>query len=72
MDPTIVGILGFVCIVTIVVTLFQSKTLPSIAFIVFPTILGVILVLGGYYTFPNLGALSRTVRFQRAVFQHHE
>ncbi len=59
MDPTIVGILGFICIVSIVVTLFQSKTLPSIAFIVFPTILGVILVAGGYYTFPNLGTLVK-------------
>ena len=59
MSETIVGILGFLTIVAIVYMLFQSKTLPSIAFIVFPTILGVILVAGGYYTFPNLGALVK-------------
>ena len=35
MSGTLVGILGFACIVAIVVTLFKSKTLPSIAFIVF-------------------------------------
>ena len=46
MSNTVVGILGIVTIVAIVVTLFKSKTQPAIAFIVFPAILGVILVLG--------------------------
>ena len=59
MSEPVVGILGFLCIISIVVTLFQSKTLPSIAFIVFPSILALILVLGGYYTFPNVGALVK-------------
>ena len=36
MSEVLVGILGFVCIVAIVVTLFKSQTLPSIAFIVYP------------------------------------
>ena len=45
MSGTLVGILGFACIVAIVVTLFKSKTLPSIAFIVFPMILALVLVL---------------------------
>lgn len=57
MSETVVGILGFLTIVAIVVTLFNSKTLPSIAFIAFPSILAVILVLGGYYTIPQIGEL---------------
>ena len=39
MSEVVVGLLGFACIVAIVVTLFKSKTLPSIAFIIFPMIL---------------------------------
>ena len=48
MNGIVVGILGFLCIVAIVLTLFKSKTLPSIAFIVFPAILALALVFGGY------------------------
>lgn len=47
MSNTVVGLLGLITIVCIVVTLFKSKTQPAIAFIVFPLILGVVLVLGG-------------------------
>ena len=47
MSEMIVGILGFLTIAAIVVTLFKSKTLPSIAFIVFPAILAIALVAGG-------------------------
>ena len=57
MSETVVGILGLVCIVAIVVTLFKSKTQPSIAFIVFPAILGIILVIGGYYSFEQLAEM---------------
>ena len=60
MNTVVVGILGFLCIIAIVITLFKSKTLPSIAFIVFPAILGLVLVLGGYYTFDNLGSLIKS------------
>ena len=60
MSETIVGILGFLTIAAIVVTLFKSKTLPSIAFIVFPTILAVILVIGGYYNFEQVGKLIKS------------
>jgi len=59
MSTTVVGILGFLTIVAIVVTLFQSKTVPALAFIIFPSILGVILVLGGYYTIDEIGALIK-------------
>ncbi len=59
MSPIVVGLLGFLTIASIVVTLFKSKTLPSIAFIVFPSILAIILVLGGYYSFENVGSLIK-------------
>ena len=59
MNATIVGILGFLCIIAIVVTLFQSKTQPAIAFITFPTILALVLVIGGYYTFDDVASLVK-------------
>lgn len=59
MSEVLVGILGFVCIVAIVVTLFKSKTMPSMAFIVFPSILALILVAGGYYTIDEIGKLIK-------------
>ncbi len=60
MSEAVVGILGFITIIAIVVVLFQSRTLPSIAFIVFPTILAIILVIGGYYTFDDIGSLIKS------------
>lgn len=60
MSELLVGVLGFVCIVAIVVTLFKSKTLPSIAFIVFPMLLAVILVAGRYYTWDNIASLIKS------------
>ena len=61
MSGTVVGILGFLTIIAIVVLLFQSRTLPSIAFITVPAILGVILVIGGYYTWDNIAALIKAL-----------
>ena len=60
MSDTVVGLLGLLTIVAIVVTLFKSKTQPAIAFIVFPSILGLILVLGGRYSFDNLAAMIKS------------
>ncbi len=60
MSGTLVGIFGFACIVAIVVTLFKSKTLPSIAFIVFPLILALVLVLGKYYTWEDIASLIKS------------
>ena len=60
MSEIVVGILGFVCIIAIVITLFQSKTLPSIAFIVFPFLLALVLVAGGYYSIGNIGSLIKS------------
>ena len=59
MSETIVGILGFVTIICIVYMLFQSKTLPSIAFILFPSILAVILVVSGYFSIDQIGELVK-------------
>lgn len=60
MSEIAVGILGFICIIAIVLTLFKSRTLPSIAFIVFPFILAMILVIGGYYSIGNIGSLIKS------------
>lgn len=59
MSETVVGILGFLCIVAIVIALFRSKMLPCVAFIIFPIILAVILVIGGYYDFDNIAELIK-------------
>ena len=59
MSEVLVGILGFLCIVAIVVTLFKSKTMPSIAFIIFPSILALILIAGGYYSIDEVGKLIK-------------
>ena len=56
MSDTIVGLLGILTIAAVVITLFKSKTQPSIAFIIFPFILGVVLVLGGRFGFGELAA----------------
>ncbi|MCR5732259.1 MAG: hypothetical protein K6G51_04920 [Sphaerochaetaceae bacterium] len=60
MSSTVVGLLGLLTIVAIVVTLFKSKTQPAIAFIVFPSILGLVLVLMGRYTFANLATMVKS------------
>ena len=60
MSNTIVGILGLLTIIAIVVTLFQSKTQPAIAFIIWPTILALILVITGRYSFDNIAAMIKS------------
>lgn len=60
MSETVVGILGLLTIIAIVVTLFQSKTQPAIAFIVWPAILGLVLVLSGRITFDNLADMIKS------------
>ncbi len=59
MSDTVVGILGLITIVAIVITLFRSKTQPAIAFIVFPAILGLIMVIFGRYTFDDLATMIK-------------
>ena len=59
MSEVLVGILGFLCIVAIVVTLCKSKTMPSMAFIIFPSILALILIAGGYYSIDEVGKLIK-------------
>ena len=60
MSSFVIGILGLVTIIAIVVTLFRSKTQPAIAFIVFPSILGIVLVIAGRYSFGNLAAMIKS------------
>ncbi len=60
MSNTLVGVLGMLTIVAIVVTLFKSKTQPAIAFIVFPAILGLILVIAGRYSFGDLATMIKS------------
>ena len=60
MSNTVVGLLGLITIVAVVVTLFKSKTQPAIAFIVFPAILGLVLVLGGRFSFDDLATMIKT------------
>ena len=59
MSETVVGLLGLLTIAAIVVTLFKSKTQPAIAFIVWPTILAIVLVIGGYFTLPEISKLIK-------------
>ena len=59
MSDVVVGILGLLTIVAIVVTLFKSKTQPAIAFIVWPAILGIILVIAGRHSFDDLAAMIK-------------
>ena len=59
MSNTIVGILGLLTIVAIVVTLFRSKTQPAIAFIAWPSILALILVICGRHSFDDIAAMVK-------------
>ena len=59
MSETLVGILGLLTIAAIVITLFKSKTQPAIAFIIWPTLLAIILVIGGYYQLPQISKLIK-------------
>ncbi len=60
MSNLVVGLLGLATIVAIVVTLFRSKTQPAIAFIVFPAILGLILVIFGRNSFDDLATMIKS------------
>ena len=47
MNQTLIGICGFLCMAAIMLSLFKGKTVPAVAFILFPTILGIFLMTGG-------------------------
>ncbi len=55
-----VGILGLLTIAAIVLVLFKSKMQPAFAFIVFPAILVIILVLLGRYSFDNAATMIKS------------
>ncbi len=55
-----VGIMGLLTIAAIVVMLFRSKTQPAIAFIVFPAILALIMVIFGRYSFGDIATMIKS------------
>ncbi len=55
-----VGILGLLTIAAIVLVLFRSKMQPAFAFIVFPAILAIILVLLGRYSFDDIATMIKS------------
>ena len=59
-SDTFIGILGLLTIAAIVFTLFKSKMQPAIAFIVFPAILAVIMVLLGRYSFDDIATMIKS------------
>lgn len=60
MNETLVGILGLLCIAAIVITLLKGRTQPAITFILYPTVLAVILVIGKWYSFDDIAAMIRS------------
>lgn len=59
MNQMLIGIYGFLCMAAIMLSLFKSKTVPAVAFILFPTILGILLTTGSYYSVTDLGNLIK-------------
>lgn len=55
-----VGILGLLTIAAIVLVLFKSKMQPAFAFIVFPAILALVLVLLGRYSFDDIATMIKS------------
>ena len=60
MNEILVGILGLLCIAAIVITLLKGRTQPAITFILFPTALAVILIIGDWYSFDDISAMIRS------------
>lgn len=60
LNETMLGVLGFIAIIAIIVLLFKNKTVPAMAFVVVPTILAVILVLGGYYNLEDIKTIIQS------------
>ncbi len=60
MNESLVGILGLFCIAAIVITLLKGRTQPAITFILCPTALAVILIIGKWYSFDDVAAMIRS------------
>ena len=60
MNESLVGILGLLCIAAIVITLLRGRTQPAITFILYPTALAVILIIGKWYSFDDIAAMIRS------------
>lgn len=59
MSDTMVGLLGLATVAAVVVMLFRGKTLPAIAFALFPMLMGLVLVAGGRFGLAELAAAVR-------------
>lgn len=57
MSDTATGILGLITIAALVITLFKSKTQPAIAFIIWPAILALILIISGRNSVKDISAM---------------
>ena len=60
MNESLAGILGLLCIAAIVITLLKGRTQPAITFILYPTALAVILIIGKWYSFDDIAAMIRS------------
>ena len=60
MNESLVGVLGLLCIAAIVITLLKGRTQPAITFILYPTVLAVILIIGKRYSFDDIAAMIRS------------
>ena len=60
MNEILVGILGLLCIAAIVIILLRGRTQPAITFILCPTALAVILIIGKWYSFDDIAAMIRS------------
>ena len=60
MNESLVGILGLLCIAAIVIILLKGRTQPAITFILCPTALAVILIIGGWYSFEDIASMIRS------------
>ena len=60
MNEILVGILGLLCIAAIVIILLRGRTQPAITFILCPTALAVILIIGKWYNFDDIAAMIRS------------
>ena len=60
MNDMLVGILGLVAIAATVISLTRGKMLPAMAFILWPSVLALALVIGGRWSFADIEAIIKT------------
>ena len=60
MNENLVGVFGLLCIAAIVITLLKGRTQPAVTFILYPTALAVVLIVGGWYSFDEIATMIRS------------